>query len=69
MLSKGEGVRDIGQSMSIGNLIWSGNSVTISYLIHYDSLFENATYYYKLGQLFYYKNSTEVYFKMRQVFC
>ena len=29
--------------MSIGNLIWGVNSVTVSYLIHYDSLLQNAT--------------------------
>ena len=39
-LSKDE---DIGRSMSIGNLILGVNSVTVSYLIHYDSLLQNAT--------------------------
>ena len=29
--------------MSIGNLILGVNSVTVSYLIHYDSLIQNAT--------------------------
>ena len=29
--------------MSIGNLILGVNSVTVSYLIHYDSLLQNAT--------------------------
>ena len=38
-----EGLRNIGHSMSIGNLIWGVNSVTVSYLIHYDSLLQNAT--------------------------
>ena len=42
-LSKDEGLRDIGHSMSIGNLILSVNIVTVSYLIHYDSLLQNAT--------------------------
>ena len=41
--------------MIIGNLILDVNSVTVSYLIHYDSLLQNATYYYKMRQLFYYK--------------
>ena len=32
------------------------NSVTVSYLIHYDSLLQNATeIYYKMLQVFYYK--------------
>ena len=42
-LSKGEGLRDIGHNMSIKNVIWSINSVTVSYLIHYDSLLQNAS--------------------------
>ena len=29
--------------MSIGNLIWDVNSVTVSYLTCYDSLLQNAT--------------------------
>ena len=33
----------MGHSMSIGNLILGVNSVTISYLINYDSLLQNAT--------------------------
>ena len=48
--------------MSPGNLIWGVNSVTVSCLIHYDSLLQNATdiitkcdrYYYKIWQQFYY---------------
>ena len=56
-------LRDIGHSIRIGNLILSVSSVTVSYLIHYDSLLQNATdiitkcdrYYYKMRQLFYYK--------------
>ena len=36
-------LRDIGHSMSIGNLILDVNSVTVSYLILYDSLLQNAT--------------------------
>ena len=31
-------LRDIGHSMSIGNLILDAKSVTVSYLIHYDGL-------------------------------
>ena len=33
LLSKDEGLKDIGRSMSIGNLILGVNSVTASYLI------------------------------------
>ena len=42
-LSKVEGLRVIGHSMSIGNLILGVSSVTFSYLIHYNSLLQNAT--------------------------
>ena len=42
-LSKDEELRDIGQSMSIRNLLLGVSSVTVSYLIHYDSLLQNAT--------------------------
>ena len=41
-LSKDKGLRDIGHIMSIRNLILGINSVTVSYLIHYDSLLQNA---------------------------
>ena len=41
--SKGEGLKNIGHSMSIRNLIFDVNSVTVSHLIHYDSLLQNAT--------------------------
>ena len=40
-LSKDDGLRDIG--MSVENRILAVNSVTVSYLIHYDSLLQNAT--------------------------
>ena len=39
--SKDERLNDIGHSMSIGNLVLVVSSV--SYLIHYDSLLQNAT--------------------------
>ena len=42
-LSKDEGLKNIGHSMSIRNLIFGVNSVTVSYLICYDSLLQNAT--------------------------
>ena len=41
-LSKDEGLREIGHRIIIGNLIWGVNSVTVSKLIHYDSLLQNA---------------------------
>ena len=47
--------------MSIRNLILGVNSVTVSYLIHYGSLLENAT-------AILLQNATEVYYKRRQVF-
>ena len=40
-LSKDEVLNDIGRNMSIGNQTLG---VTVSYLIHYDSLLQNATY-------------------------
>ena len=41
--SKDEGLKDIGHSMSIENLILAVKCL-LSYLIHYDSLLWNATY-------------------------
>ena len=43
MLSKNEGQKDIEHSMSIENLILGVYSVTVSYLIRYDSSLQNAT--------------------------
>ena len=42
-LSKDEGLKNIGHSMSIRNLIFGVNSVTVSDLIRYDSSLQNAT--------------------------
>ena len=42
-LCKSEGLKDIGHSLSIGNLILGIYSVTVSYLICYDSLLQNVT--------------------------
>ena len=42
-LSKEEKLRDIGHSMSNGNLILDVNSISVSYLIYYDSLLQNTT--------------------------
>ena len=42
--------------MSIRNLIFGDNSVTVLYLIRYDRLLQYATeVYYKMRQVFYYK--------------
>ena len=41
-LSKDEGLRNIGHSMNIRNLILRVSIVTNSYLIHYNSLFQNV---------------------------
>ena len=38
-----EALKNIGYSISIRNLIFGVNSVTVSYLIRYDSLLQNAT--------------------------
>ena len=63
-LSKYEGLKKAWHNMSIGNLSLGINSVTVSYLIRYDSLLQNATaillqhatkVYYKMHQAFYYK--------------
>ena len=43
LLSKDEGLKDIGHSMSIGNLTLGVNSVAASYMVRYDSLLENPT--------------------------
>ena len=42
-LSTDKGLKDIGLSMSIRNLVLDVSSVTASYLIIYDSLLQNAT--------------------------
>ena len=42
-ISKDEELMDIGHIMSIGNLILDVNTVTVSYLMHFDSLLQNAT--------------------------
>ena len=42
-LSKNEGLKNIGNSISIRNLIFGFNSVTVSDLICYDGLLKNTT--------------------------
>ena len=37
-----EGLKDIGHIMTIGNLILGVNSVTVSYLVHYNSSLQNV---------------------------
>ena len=41
--SEDEGLKGIGHSMSIGNLISEVNSVTVKYLVRFNSLLQNAT--------------------------
>ena len=55
-LSQIDGLRDIGDNMSIGNIILGVNSVTVSYLI--------KTVYHKMRQILL-QTATEVYYKMR----
>ena len=57
-LSKDEGLKDIGINMNIRNLILVVNSVTVSYLIRYNSFLQNAT-------AILLENATEVYYKTR----
>ena len=42
-LSKDEGLKDTGHSMSIRSLILGANTVSVSHLIRYDSLLQNST--------------------------
>ena len=51
--------------MSIGNLILGANSVTISYLIHYDSLLQLRQILLQNLTAILLQNETEVYYKMR----
>ena len=53
--------------MSIRNLIFDDNSVTVLYLIRYDRLLQYATeVYYKMRQVFYYK-MRQFYYKMQRL--
>ena len=54
--------------MTIGNLILGVNTVTVSYLIHYGSLFKTRQILLNIATAILLKNATEVYFKMRQGF-
>ena len=67
-LSKEERLKDIGHIMSIGNLILGVNSVTVSYLIRYESLLQNATDIFTNATANLLQNMSKVYYKMRQVF-
>ena len=84
LLSKDEGLKNIGHSMSIKNLIFGANRVTTSDLIRCDSLLQNPTdvitkcdsYFITKRDRsllqnapgFLLQNETKVYYKMRQVF-
>ena len=75
-LSKYEVLKDIGHIMSIGNLILGVNSVTVSYLTHYDSLLQNATdiitkcdgYFITKCDRSYLQNGAGFYYKMQQFY-
>ena len=67
--------------MSIGNLICGVNSVTVSYLIRYNSLLQTATQnataillqnatevYYKSCQVFFFITKCDSYYKLRQLY-
>ena len=62
-----ERLRNIGHSMSIGNLIWGVNSVMV-YLIHYDSLSQNATDVITKCNSYFVTKWDKVYYKMCQIF-
>ena len=63
-----EGLKDIGHIVSIDNLILGVNSVTASYLIHYDSLLQNATaILLQNATAIILQNATDVCYKMRQL--
>ena len=44
LLSKDEGLKDSGHIINIGNLVLGVNSVTVSYLIDYESFLQNTSY-------------------------
>ena len=66
--SKDEGLRDSWHSMSIGNLILGVNSVTVSYLIHYDSLLQNVADIIRKCVSYFITKCHRSLFKMRQYY-
>ena len=66
-LSKSKGQWDTDYSMSIANLILGVSSVTVSHLIHYDSLLQNTTLLQTAAAILL-LNVTEVYYKIHQIF-
>ena len=54
--------------MSIRNLIFGVDSVSVSYLIRYDSLLQNATDAITKCDSYFITKYDKVYYKMRQVF-
>ena len=72
-LSKHEGLKGIGHSTSIRNLTFGVNSVTVSYLISYDSLLQNAKDIIKKCDSYFitkcdsYHKLWRFYYKMRQL--
>ena len=51
--------------MSIRNLIFGVNSVTVSDLIRYDSLLQNATDVITKSDILFYYETRQLYYKMR----
>ena len=75
-LFKDKGLKDIRHNMSTGNLILVVNSVTVSYLICYNSLLQNATdvitkcdsYFFSKCDRSLLQNASTFYYKMRQFY-
>ena len=75
-LFKDKGLKDIRHNMSTGNLILVVNSVTVSYLICYNSLLQNATdvitkcdsYFFSKCDRSLLQNASAFYYKMRQFY-
>ena len=74
-LSKDEGLKNNGHSMSTRNLIFGVNKVTVSNLIRYDNLLQNATnvitkcdsYFITKRDRSLLQNASFFYYKMRQL--
>ena len=78
LLSKEKRVKNIQYNMSIRNLIFCINSVTVSYLIRSDSLLKNATEVIKKCESYFITKCNRsllvytkcnLYYKMRRLYC
>ena len=67
-LSNDEGLKNIGHSMSIRNLIFGVNSVMVSDLILWQFITKCDTCYYKMWQLFYCKKQQKFITKCMEFF-